>query len=346
MLSIAAAFPQTMTQSMLWADPEFGFKAVVPMCSLPRSRPIHKIVACSQPIYNADFLEARWPGVLQSWVLYHVKPPSLRLLRYHFKPTFMQMKHLGFDHFSFYDVDGSSMVYLLLLLNSSFLSYYNRWAPTACLHNLTSTQKFPYCTETLLENQCVWNSRGIAEWAILIHAPDCFLNDSPGMPVLLGLLDSMDHAKSSLMMPTFLFEFPLDMQSMPVRKMNSTARDIFTFFNVRACPILNAFRHLVVVDPHFIHVTRVHEALDGFKLHARLYTASVAVNHHIQLFSGQTARQLAAISSDGMPRYPNGSVDHCVDERMFHVSEVVSLLLQQYAAHDVDQSLRSDDIRR
>jgi hypothetical protein len=156
----------------------------------------------------------------------------------------------------------------------------------------------------------------------------------------------MDHAKSSLMMPTFLFEFPLDMQSMPVRKMNSTARDIFTFFNVRACPILNAFRHLVVVDPHLIHVTRVHEALDGFKLHARLYTASVAVNHYIQLFSGRTARQLAAISSDGMPRYPNGSVDHCVDERMFHVSEVVSLLLQQYAAHDVDQSLRSDDIRR
>jgi hypothetical protein len=33
-----------------------------------------------------------------------------------------------------------------------------------------------------------------------------------------------------------------------------------------------------------------------------------------------------------------------LDERMFHVSEVVSFLLQQYAAHDVDQSLGSDDI--
>ena len=187
---------------------------------------------------------------------------------------------------------------------------------------------------------------------MLIHAPDCFLNDGPGMPALLGLLDSMDHAKSSLMMPTFIFEFPLDMQSMPVRTINSTARDIFTFFNVRVCPILNAFRHLVVVDPHLIHVTLAHEALDGFNLHARLYTASVAVNHYIQLFSGRTARQLAALSSDGMQRYPNGSVDHCVDERMFDVSEVVSSLLLQYAAHDVGgeaahdvrQSLRSDEI--
>ena len=48
-----------------------NFKATAPFCSLPRSRRIHRIVGCSQPIYNADFLEARWPGLLQTWVLYH-----------------------------------------------------------------------------------------------------------------------------------------------------------------------------------------------------------------------------------------------------------------------------------
>jgi hypothetical protein len=47
--------------------------AVVPMCALEPDRHIRRIVACSQPIYNAGFLEARWPGVLQAWVLYHVR---------------------------------------------------------------------------------------------------------------------------------------------------------------------------------------------------------------------------------------------------------------------------------
>ncbi len=252
---------------------------------------------------------------------------------------------MGFDHFSLYDVDGSAANYLSPLLNSSFLSYYNRWSPTPCLKNLTSSLKFPYCSETLMENQCVWDARGVAEWAMLVHAPDCFLNDSPGAPTLFSLLDSMDHSKSSLMMPTYLFEFPTDVQPAPPRDPSFTALDIFTFFNVRACPILNAYRHLLVVDPHLVHVTRVHEALDGFNLPARLYTASIAVNHYIQMFSSRTARQLAAISSDGMRRFANGSVEHCVDERMSRVPDALSSLLQHYAATVGDRSLLSDGIQ-
>ena len=52
-----------------------NLEAVIPMCSLQRDRPIRKIVACSQPIYNARFMENRWPGVLQAWVLYNVARP-------------------------------------------------------------------------------------------------------------------------------------------------------------------------------------------------------------------------------------------------------------------------------
>ena len=121
---------------------------------------------------------------------------------------------MGFDHLFLHDVDGSAQPYLAPLLFAflSFLSYYNRCAPTPCLGNITADAEWSYCTETLLENLCVWDARGVAaEWAMLIHAPNCFLNDDAGMPVLLGLLDSMDNAKSSLMMPTYVFEFPLDM---------------------------------------------------------------------------------------------------------------------------------------
>ena len=53
-------------------DVSSNLRARVPMCMLPRERQIRKIVACSQPIYNARFLETLWPGVLQAWVLYHV----------------------------------------------------------------------------------------------------------------------------------------------------------------------------------------------------------------------------------------------------------------------------------
>jgi hypothetical protein len=61
------------------------FKATVPFCSLHRNRRIHRIVACSQPIYNADFMEARWPGLLQTWVLYHASHS-----RYLWFPIFRQ----------------------------------------------------------------------------------------------------------------------------------------------------------------------------------------------------------------------------------------------------------------
>lgn len=57
-------------------DSFMNFQAVVPVCALEHSRPIKKIVACSQPIFNAAFLEARWPGILQAWVLYHVMLPE------------------------------------------------------------------------------------------------------------------------------------------------------------------------------------------------------------------------------------------------------------------------------
>ena len=310
---------------------QFDHGQAVALCSLPQHRSVRKMVACSHANYNADMLEARWPGVLQSWILYHV-----RLSKHHQSGNCMililqQVKHLGFDHFSFYDVDGSALPYLTPLLNSSFLSYFKSWSPTPCLHRLTSSLKYPYCTETLLENQCVWNARGTAEWAMLIHAPDCFLNDGVGMPALFGLLDSLDHSKSSLLLPTLLFEFDSVTQPTPERKNGSTAADIFTFFNVRTCQLLNAFRHLPVVDPHMIQVTRVHEALDGLNLHARAYTASLAVNHYIQMFSSRTAVQIEATCSDGMITQLDRSVDHCVDDRMAHVSEVVSSLLETYA---------------
>ncbi len=227
-------------------------------------------------------------------------------------------------------MDGSAAPYLSPLLNSTFLTYFNRWAATPCLQTLTALPKHPYCTETLLENQCLWKARGVSEWAMLIHAPDCFVNDAPGLPTLFGLLDSMDHSKSSLLLPTYLFENPFS--DVPMVASRTTAADLFTIFSRRVCPMLNSYRHMPVIDPHMIHVSLVHIALDEFNLEARMYTASIAVNHYIQMFSDRTARQIEALALDGMQLYSNESVDYCTDDSMLHVSEIVSSMLEVYAA--------------
>jgi hypothetical protein len=235
---------------------------------------------------------------------------------------------LGFDHFTVYDMDGSAAAYLAPLLNSTFLTYFNQWSPISCLANLTSTRKSPYCTETLVNNQCIWNSRGVAEWAMLIHAPDCFLNDAPGLPTLFGLLDNMDHSKASLLLPTVVFAAPHGAPN-PQGGKSSRATDIFTVFNSRLCSLLNCYRHVPVFDPHLTNVAAQHASYNTKD--SETYTASLAVNHYVQMFSSRPSTDIAAFTDDGMFRYPNGSHDYCVDDRMAHVTGIMASVLKTYA---------------
>jgi hypothetical protein len=58
--------------SVTLSDLGRGFKMLLPLCALGKGTVVRKVVACSQPVYNAKFSEKRWPGVLQAWILYHV----------------------------------------------------------------------------------------------------------------------------------------------------------------------------------------------------------------------------------------------------------------------------------
>ncbi len=232
---------------------------------------------------------------------------------------------MGFDHFSLYDMDGSSASYLSPLLNSTFLTYYPRWAPTSCLTNLTASHQGVYSSETLLENHCLWAARGLSEWAMLVHAPDCFLSDTPGLPGLFGLLDSMDHSKSTLLLPTVLFAMPSE-SSIPKGGGSSAAADVFTIFNTRVCALLNSYRHVPVFDPHLMYVSQIHDGFDC-TLENRTFTASLHVNHYVHMFSSRSSESTMGYTRDGMLRYPNGSHDYCIDNRMVHVTGVVRSLL-------------------
>jgi hypothetical protein len=299
-----ASIPQTQSLVVTLLDQRRGFTIDVPLCLLPLDREISKLVACSQPIYNADFIEKKWPGVLQAWVLHHVR-------------------YLGFDHFSLYDADGSAASYIEPLLDEGFLSYFPKWAPTACMRDLAA--QHVYCSETTMENHCLWRARGVAEWAMLIHAPDIFVNDLAGAPKLLALLDSLELHFGSLMLPTYIFEFPVG--QMPVSH-HVSAADVFSTYTTRVCPMMLPFRHVPVLDPHLVSVSFVHEPIDydGSTRHfaLRRYTAAFAVHHYYQMFTSRTSQ--FEWGSDGAlnPVY-------CNDFSMSHASFHVRKLLQFYS---------------
>lgn len=152
---------------------------------------------------------------------------------------------------------------------------------------------------------------------MLVHAPDCFVNDSPGAPVLLDLLDSLEHGIGALLLPTFVFENP-DNNAFT----NVTAPDIFTSFTKRRCPMLFSERHMPIFDPHDVYVSFVHEELTkgtGIKRH---YTAAIAVHHYFRLFSTRVSDNLK------WSVYVGKIVPYCEDGSMAAVGDIVRQLLK------------------
>jgi hypothetical protein len=233
--------------------------------------------------------------------------------------THLQINHIGFDHFTLYDSDGSAEPYVAPLLHHTLpFSYYPNWSATAC--TAAAAQTLPYCSQTLAENHCMWNARGTAEWVMLISAPDCFVNDSPGAPVLLKLLDSLEHRVSALLLPTFVFENPGNNSYK-----DATAPDIFTSFTKRRCPMLLSSRHMPIFDPHDVSVSFVHEEVTKAGDTQRRYTATAAVHHYFQLFSSRASDDLKWTSY-------SGDVPYCEDSSMAHVADVVRHLLANISA--------------
>jgi hypothetical protein len=178
---------------------------------------------------------------------------------------------------------------------------------------------------------------------MLVHAPDCFLNDSPGLPALFGLLDSMDHSKSSLLLATVLFEAAPG-ERVPQGGNLSSAADIFTVFNSRVCSILNGCRHVPVFDPHMVYVSIAHSAID-VTLESQTHTATLAVSHYLQMFSNRTSSHASALTGDGMLLHPNGSPHYCIDSSMAHLTAIMSSLIETNTGVGVRSATERDRAR-
>ena len=91
------------------------------------------------------------------------------------------MKYAALDHISVYDNDASVGKYIKELLPHPNISYYPNWGGTDAMSREARGGRDHYaCTETYAENQCIWNARGVSEWALLLHNNDGWLAVSNG----------------------------------------------------------------------------------------------------------------------------------------------------------------------
>ena len=251
--------PTNKDLSVRIVDKAHKLDGLVRLCRLDPYRKVHYLVGCSQPLFNIDKLEAKWPGLIRTWVLFYVD-------------------YLGFGSVSIYDNDGTAEPYIGGLVKRGILKYYKSWAPTVSMLNLSLTGS-PFCSETMMENQCVWQHRGLSEWVMLIHAPDNFLNDVAESKTLRTYLETKKQAVPLILLTTLAFGHP----NRTIPKQHSS--QLFHSMIIRECQPITIQRHLPLVNPRKVMMLFVHVALEPFhNVPTILNECPVQVNHYITMF--------------------------------------------------------------
>ncbi len=97
-----------------------------------------------------------------------------RFCRYH-------LKYVGLDHISIFDNDGSVAEYLGDVLAHPNVSFFAKWGASESMAREAGASRSHYaCTESYAENQCIWNARGLSEWALLMHNIDNWVGSDSG----------------------------------------------------------------------------------------------------------------------------------------------------------------------
>lgn len=127
-------------------------------------------VGCSAPMWLRSPAQAH---LVREWLAYH--------------------RRVGFDRFVVYDLDGSVAEAVEPFVREGFVIYVDRWpgrlSPGACEHlhkaaDVPGRKEQPwmrYCTQTQAEQHCVWNLRGHARWAVLLHSFDAYASSVSGL---------------------------------------------------------------------------------------------------------------------------------------------------------------------
>jgi hypothetical protein len=252
--------PLSKKLSVRLIDTMHHLNGSIKLCLLNPYRKIHKLVGCSQPLFNVDKLEAKWPGLIRMWVRFYIN-------------------YLKFGAVNIYDIDGSTEPYIKSLVKKGVVNYYKRWAPTESMYNLALSGSL-YCSETMMENQCLWQHRGLSEWVMLIHSPDNFLNDFAGAPTLIRYLDDIENKTALTLLTTLVFGH--SNVTIPKQK---HANNLFETIGIRECSPIYRSRSLPVANPREVMMLFVHVALEPFdRIPTTVDACPVNVNHYVTMF--------------------------------------------------------------
>lgn len=274
--------PSNIDLEVRLIDVSKGLNGALWLCRLNPRRKIHRIIGCSQPLYNVSHLEKKWPGLIRMWARYYVD-------------------YLGFGYINIYDIDGSVEPYLGDLVKRGIVNYYKSWAPTESMRQL-ALNNATYCSETMMENQCVWQSRGVSEWAMLIHAPDNYLNDRAGLPNLMAYLNKLNNTMAMILLNTMIYGHP----NLTVSKQEH-AYQLFETIQIRECQPFGPGRHLPLVNPRKVLALFVHFAMEPFNsVPMLLDVCPVFVNHYVTMFRERSVHMGSA----------DPSRQYCVDSSL------------------------------
>ncbi|CAL1158866.1 unnamed protein product [Cladocopium goreaui] len=137
-------FELHLVDPFLWHHP-LSLKVHAAIQTLHR----YKFAVCPQPLYR---LEAH-RCLLEDWLSYH--------------------RHLGIEHWTVYDLDGSGLDFLSNVSDIELVSRYPDVLGSPRL--VQGNQWNPICLEAIALTQCFWRYRGRADTVFVLHSFDEFL---------------------------------------------------------------------------------------------------------------------------------------------------------------------------
>jgi len=117
------------------------------------------VTVCSQPMYNADDMEEKHPGVIRTWLWYH-------------------LEFLKVDRFQIYDLDSSFGKYFGEF--SDRVDYVPNWSSRFIREDIFPSECW-YCTEFVAYDHCIFTNRGVSEWVLRLHSTDEYLAPPPSL---------------------------------------------------------------------------------------------------------------------------------------------------------------------
>lgn len=203
----------------------------------------HTLVGCSGLLSRVGRLERRWPGALSRWAAHHT------LL-------------MGMGYIAVYDTDGSAgpfsehfislglVKYFPRFVDLEITNYYERSRDDESGDCVFESEYSSSPSQFIVDNHCMWQSKGRTEWTFFLRGPSSFLQDRVlGAENLVRTLDALPTSMSRLSVEIVTHSLRILSISAHREKNSHKNNTIFDAFPFAALSP-SVRRESAVVDPH------------------------------------------------------------------------------------------------